>query len=72
MLSLPFIAFWILIIIGRSELGFKGVIFCILLWFGLLVGFFTLGISPYWFITAQALFDAILVVVIFGGDIRIR
>jgi hypothetical protein len=72
MLSLPFFAFWVLIIISRNELGFKGVAFCILLWLGLLLGFIMLNIPSYWFVGAQAIFDAILIVIIFGGDIRIR
>ena len=35
MLSIPMIAFWILIFLGRSELGWKGVLSCVLLWLGL-------------------------------------
>jgi hypothetical protein len=31
-----------------------------------------LSFPPYSFIAAQSLIDAILIVVIFGGDIRIR
>jgi len=72
MLLLPLIAFWVLIIIGRRELGFKGISFCILLWLGLLIGFTMLSHHPYWFSSAQAIIDAILIVVICGGDIRIR
>ena len=72
MMWLPFIAFWVLIIIGRSELGFKGITFCIALWVGLLFGFMMLGFPPYSFVAVQSLIDAILIVVIFGGDIRIR
>ncbi len=69
---IPFIAFWMLIFIGRSELGFKGISFCIVLWVVLLLGFVKLSLPSYWFVAAQALIDAILIVVIFGGDIRIR
>jgi hypothetical protein len=68
----PFIAFWVLIVTGRSELGFKSITFCIVLWIVLLLGFVKLSLPPYWFVTAQALIDAILIIVIFGGDIRIR
>ena len=69
---LPFIMFWVLIIIGRRELGIKGISFFILLWLGLLIGFIKLSLPSYWFVGAQAIFDAILIIVIFGGDIRIR
>ena len=71
MMAVPFAAFWVLIFIGRAELGFKGVTFCIVLWLGLLIGFMTLDLSSYWFVAAQALLDAVLIIVIFGGDIRI-
>ncbi|UCG84069.1 MAG: hypothetical protein JSW38_04425 [Dehalococcoidia bacterium] len=54
---------------GRSELGFKGVTFCIVLWVGLLLGFMKLGLPSYWFVAAQALIDAILIIVILGGDL---
>jgi len=72
MMSVPFVAFWILVFIGRSELGFKGITFCIVLWVGLLLGFMKLSLPSYWFVGAQSLIDAILIIVIFGGDIRIR
>ena len=72
MMFLPFIAFWVLVFIGRSELGFKGITFCIVLWVGLLLGFMKLSLQSYWFVGAQSLIDAILIIVIFGGDIRIR
>jgi len=69
---IPFVAFWALIFIGRSELGFKGVVFCIALWIALLLGFMKLDLPSYWFAAAQALIDAVLIIVIKGGDIRIR
>ena len=72
MMLIPFAAFWVLVIMGRGELGFKGVVFSIALWVGLLLGFTTLTVSPYWFVASQALIDAILIIVVFGGDIRIR
>ena len=68
----PFIAFWIIVFVGRSELGFKGITFFIVLWVGLLFGLMKLSIPSYWFVAAQSLIDAILIIVIFGGDIRIR
>jgi len=72
MMVIPFATFWVLIFIGKSELGFKGVVFCVLLWLGLLIGCTMLSLPSYWFIAAQALIDIILIIVIFGGDIRIR
>ena len=72
MMLIPFIAFWVLVFMGRSELGLKGFLFFVILWIGLLLGFATLNLPPYWFVAAQALLDAILIIVIFGGDIQIR
>lgn len=66
------IVFWVLMFLGRSELGWKGVSFSVALWAGLLLIFSFFGISPYVFIGVQALLDVVLVIVIFGGDITIR
>lgn len=43
----------------------------IALWGGLLAGFIYLDIEPYYFIAAQAFIDAILILIVFGGDILI-
>jgi hypothetical protein len=71
MMLIPFIAFWVLVFVGRSDLGFKGVTFCIVLWIGLLLGSIMLSIPSYFFVAGQSLVDAILIIVIFGQDIRI-
>ena len=69
---IPFILFWILIVIGREELGFKGIIISVIIWIALLlVCIFFRGISPYYFIAANALLDIVLLIVIFGSDINI-
>ena len=69
---IPFVAFWVLIFFGWDDLGLKGVLFCIALWGVLLLGFTMTGLSPSVFVAAQALIDVVLILVIFGGDIRIR
>jgi hypothetical protein len=69
---MPFVAFWLLIVLGREELGAKGIAIAVAVWLGLLVGFFAAGISPFLFVTAQALVDIVLILVVCGGDIRIR
>jgi hypothetical protein len=66
----PFIVFWVLIYLGREELGLKGVIASILIWLGLLVGSSFLGI-PYVFAPAEALLDIVLLFIIFGGNMNI-
>jgi hypothetical protein len=68
----PFLFFWALVYFGREELGLKGAVLCILLWAILLAGCVFLGLWPYAFVALQAVFDAILVIIIFRGNIRIR
>ena len=69
---IPFIVFWILLFLGRSDLGAKGILFCVALWVGLLAGFIYLNIPGYYFTAAQALIDVVLILIIFKGDIQIR
>ena len=69
---IPFVLFWILIYLGREELGFKGIVISVIIWIALLlVSIFVKGISPYHFIAANALLDIVLMIVIFGRDINI-
>ena len=68
----PFVAFWILIVVGRGELGLKGVLSCVAIWVGLLLGFMYIDISSYFFVAAQALLDIVIVLIIFGADTRMR
>ena len=64
--------FWLIVFLARGELGWRGIATCVGIWLALLIGFIYAGISPYLFMTAQALLDCILIVVIFKGDIPIR
>jgi len=66
----PLIVFWVLLYLGREELGLKGLIISILIWLGLLVGSSFLGI-PYVFVSAEALLDVVLLFIIFGGNMNI-
>ena len=69
---IPLILFWILIYLGREELGFKGIIISIIIWLGLLVGSLLVsGTFVYVFIAANSLLDIVLLLVIFGRDINI-
>jgi hypothetical protein len=68
----PFVLFWLLIYLGREDLGLKGVIWSVGTWTVLLAGFVIFSGSPYLFVAAQALLDVVLILVIFGGDVRIR
>jgi len=69
---IPLLLFWILLFLGREELGFKGIIICIVVWLGLLLGAcLTAGMLPYFFIAGNALLDIVLLIIIFGGDVNI-
>lgn len=65
------IAFWVLVYLGREELGFKGIVISVLIWLGLLIGSSFLG-RPYVFVAAEALLDVILLFIIFGENMNIR
>jgi len=67
----PFFVFWVLMYLGREELGLKGTIVSILLWLGIQLGY--LSFEPtYVFILAQSLLDIVLAFIIFGGSINRR
>ena len=72
MMNLPFILFWALLFFGREELGLKWVLVCITIWVGLLLGCVYLALPSYIFVVAQTLLDIVLLIVVTGGDIRIR
>ena len=69
--SAPLIAFWVLVYLGREELGWKGIVISILIWLGLIIGSSFLGM-PYVFVAAEALLDVILLFIIFGENMNIR
>ena len=71
-MAIPFIAFWVLIAIGKSDLGYKKTISFIGIWSILLFGFIYLNIHPYYFVAPQTILDAVLILMIFGRDINIR
>lgn len=71
-MALPFLIFWAIVIFARRQLRWRGIFICIGIWMGLLIGFMHAGISSYIFVAAQALLDCILILILFGGDIRIR
>ncbi len=72
MLSLPFIIFWLLLFLCRNELGLGGVVVCIAVWGALLLGITHSNAEPRLFIAGQAILDSVLILILFGQDIRIR
>jgi hypothetical protein len=69
---LPFLVFWVLIILARRQLGWRRIGIAVAIWLGLLVACSFSGAPQYLFIAAQAILDVVLVIVVFGGDIRIN
>jgi hypothetical protein len=61
-----------LIVVGRSELGIKGIALCIALALVLMVAVEVSGLPPVLLATGAALCDIGLILFIFGGDIPIR
>ena len=71
----PFLIFWLLIFFGRDELGFRGILIAVGVWVVLLIAFFGLAafhVSPLFVVVPQSLLDIVLILKIFGGDIRIK
>ncbi len=78
-LILPFLMFWILLLVGASELSLRAILTCIGIWLFLVllaVIFMLVGISGglVFCILAgvQAVFDVVLILMTFGGDIRLN
>jgi len=69
---LPFIMFWAVLFIGRGELGLRWIVVCITIWVALLLGSGYLGYPSYIFVMGQVVLDIVLLIILTGGDIRIR
>ena len=70
-MMIPFVAFWVLLFVGREELGLKGISLAVAICIGLLAGCLLTGV-PILFVSAQALLDVALILFVFRGDIRIH
>jgi hypothetical protein len=57
--------------LGREELGLRGIFISILIWAGLLLVCMYPVLPSYSFIAVQAVFDIVLLLIIYGGDINI-
>ncbi len=79
LIILPFVMFWILLLVGASELSLRAMLTCIGIWLFLVllaVVFVLIGASGglVFCILAgvQAVFDVVLILMTFGGDIRLN
>lgn len=71
LLDIPFFAFWILLFLGREKLGLRGIAIAIGVWVVVRLIFAVMPIPPSLFVTALAVMDIVLVLIVFGGDVRI-
>lgn len=69
---LPFVLFWALLFFGRRELGLKWIIVCIGIWAALWLGCLYLKGPSYIVVAGEVVLDIVLLVVVTGGNIRIR
>jgi hypothetical protein len=71
-MALPFGIFWVMVFLTRRELGLKWGAFCALLGLGFLA--MLLFLPALWMlgVIGQVLLDVVLILVLFGGDIRIN
>jgi uncharacterized protein (DUF849 family) len=70
-MALPFGIFWVMLYLTRHELGWKWGIICALLAAGFLA--MSLLLPTLWVVgvIGQVVLDVVLILVLFGGDIRI-
>lgn len=78
-LILPFVMFWILLFVGASELTLRTILTCIGIWLFLvlLAAIFMLigasvGLVFCVLAVIQSLFDAVLILITFDGDIKLN
>jgi hypothetical protein len=69
---IPLAAFWSLIYYGRSDLQPWAIVAFILLWAGSLAAVFILHIPSVAFPAVESVLTAVLVLLVFGGDMKIR
>ncbi|MCX5675307.1 MAG: hypothetical protein NTX87_09890 [Planctomycetota bacterium] len=77
MTLIPFVLFWVLLFLGRHELGLKWTLILIAVWVGALAGlgwatfpYKQTGLLSYVFAGVEAIIDIGLVLYIFKGDVR--
>ena len=57
-----------LLFIAREELVMEGIVVCVTMWLGLIVGFVVAGISPLDFVTLPSVLDIGIILSAFGGS----
>ena len=71
-MGIPLVLFFVLLFACREDLELKGILILLGIWgAGLAVCALT-GVSAYIFTGFEALLDIVLILMFFGGDVRIR
>jgi hypothetical protein len=71
-MTLPLVVFGIMLLAGRKELGWKGVVAFIAIWAALLAGVHALRLDPHFFIAGESILDVALISTIYIGFTRLR
>ena len=69
---LPFGIFWVMLFLTRQDLGLKGIIITAVLGAGFLAAFLLVPVLWVYAVIAQVIMDIVLILVLFGGDIRVN
>ena len=69
---LVFGIFWAMVFLTRRELGIKGIAICVPLGLGLLAAFLFWQAGWIYAVIGQVVMDIVLILILFGGDIRIN
>ena len=69
---LPFLIFWIILILARRQLGWRRSGIAVAVWLVLLIACSFTSVPQYLFVACQAILDVVLILAVFGGDIRIN
>jgi hypothetical protein len=72
MMAVPFAIFWVVLLAGRRELGWRGSLIFIGIWAALLFGVVALGLDSHFFIAGESLLDVVLVATVYIGFTRLR
>lgn len=68
----PTLIFFIVLFIARGDLQLKGLAIWLGIWGGCLAVVIFSGIQPLYFVVVQVVLDIILLLILFGGDVRLR
>jgi hypothetical protein len=72
LMPIPFIVFWVVLLAGRRELGWKGSFVFTGIWAALLLGVLVSGLDKHFFIAGESLLDVALITAVYIGFTRLR